>query len=279
MDDTYNALPYCNASMKASHNSYQRQEDLVEQLTWYFDHPYNSGCRSVELDISQSKTGNKWSVGHLAGYHTDYRQLSQFLAELRRWNRGSPNHDVITLYLDLKSVQPSFPEQLDQYIRDYLDSPIYAPGELMGDAPDLAAGARQNGWPTLGDLRGKFIVVLTGGESDKSKYADTDPRRRQCFADKSRDADQAPESKSRVFFNYHLWTADTSKWTKTFKAAAGRRDAVIRGYVLNKEELWKNALKAGCHILATDEVSGHKWAKVADAPFTELKPLAAAATA
>src|SRR5687767_7567169 len=78
--DVY-SLPYCNASMKASHNSYQRDEDLIQQILWHANAPADGACRGLELDISQSKTGNKWSVGHLAGYHTDYRQLSQFLAE------------------------------------------------------------------------------------------------------------------------------------------------------------------------------------------------------
>lgn len=278
MSDPY-SLPYSNVSMKAAHNSYQRDETLIEQITWHPTKPSDAGCRCIELDVSQSKTGNQWSVGHLGGYKSNDRQLSQFLAELRAWDRANLGHDVITLYLDLKSVQSAFPDQLDQYIRQYLDSPMYSPGELMRDAPTLSAGALKYGWPTLSALRGRFIVVLTGDKDAKEKYSDTDPHRRLCFADKDRKADEAPDSQTRVFFNYHLYSSDKDKWSKVFRASAGKPNAVIRGYVLNGDDLWNNALKAGCHILATDKVSGHSWAKVGELPFTELKPLTVGASA
>jgi Phosphoinositide phospholipase C, Ca2+-dependent len=274
-----NSLQYYQVSMKGAHNSFQRDETLVEQIQFDAKKPYNGGCRALELDISQSDKGNRWSVGHSAGYSTTYRQLSQFLAELRAYNRAHPGHDVVTLYLDLKSVQKGFPDELDDYVRSFLDSPMYTPGELMGGAPNLSMGAKQNGWPTLEKLKGRFIVVLTGKEEAKSKYALTDPARRLCFADKDRDADVAPVSRTRVFFNYHLYSSEKDKWCKTFREAAGRPNTIIRGYVLNGEKLWDNALACGCHVLATDKVSGSSWATVGEGPFTELKPLAAAAPA
>ncbi|MFL5381082.1 MAG: Ca2+-dependent phosphoinositide-specific phospholipase C [Longimicrobiaceae bacterium] len=278
MSGKYQDLRYNEVSFKAAHNSYQRDETLVEQIAWHPNDPSDAGCRAVELDISQSDNGLEWSVGHDAGYETNYRQLSQFLAELRAWGMNHPGHDVITVYLDLKHVATdSFPDQLDQYIRDYLSdcrqTPVYTPGELMRDAPSVPDGAQKYGWPTLGELCDRFIICVTGNAGDKATYAATDPKNRLCFADKDQDADEAPSSDDRVFFNYHLYSDDKNEWCPVFKDAAGRRDAIIRGYVLNGEELWSNALDCGCHALATDKIKHYGWAKVGTEPFVRLKPL------
>jgi hypothetical protein len=278
MASDYLQLHYNEVSFKASHNSYQRDETLVQQIEFHPSDPSDAGCRALELDISQSNDGLKWSVGHKSSYDAKYRQLSQLLDELRVYGEQNPDHDPITLYLDLKHVaSAAFPAQLDQYIRDALirgaGTQVYSPAALMRDAPNLPEGARKYGWPTVGELRGQFIVCLTGKKDDKAFYARTDPRVRLCFADQDEDEGSDPSSDDRVFFNYHLYSSGYSKWCAVFREAAPRRDAIIRGYVLNGDDLWNNALACGCHALATDKIKGHSWAKVGDAPFVKLKPL------
>ncbi|HEV7589530.1 MAG TPA: Ca2+-dependent phosphoinositide-specific phospholipase C [Longimicrobium sp.] len=278
----YLQLRYDEVSFKAAHNSYQRDETLVEQITWHPNDPSDAGCRGIELDISQSGDGLEWSVGHDPEYKADDPQLAQYLADLSAWAIEHPGHDVITVYLDLKHVTTaSFPNDLDRYLRDYLSyggqTPVYTPGELMRNAPTVPAGAQRYGWPTLGELRDRFIICLTGNSADKATYASTDPRARLCFADQDQNADQAPSSTDRVFFNYHLFSDDKETWCAVFTNAArdaeSRRGAIIRGYVLNGEGLWNNALSCGCHALATDKVKNYGWAKVGGEPFVRLKPL------
>lgn len=276
---SYGDLRYNEVSMKAAHNSYQRDETLVQQVEWSADKPYNGGCRALELDISQSDDGEQWSVGHKESYDVHYRQLSQFLNELCVWSSKNRGHDVITLYLDLKHVVGDFAQKLDDHIRDFLHvgviTSVYCPWELMGDAPSLPAGAEMNGWPTIEQLRGRFILCLTGDKQAKELYASTHPRGRLCFTDKDvNDTDKNdPESDSCVFYDYNLFFAHRETWKRVFQRLAGSRKAILRGYVLNGEALWNAALENGCHLLATDKISNHPWAKVGDSPFVRLKPL------
>jgi Phosphoinositide phospholipase C, Ca2+-dependent len=279
MSTDYLQLRYNEVSFKAAHNSYQRDETLVEQLAWHPSNPAVGGCRGVELDVSQSSNGQEWSVGHDAGYRTTFRQLSQFLAELRAWGRNNPGHDVITVYLDLKQVKTaaSFPDQLDGYIRGFMADcgtvPVFSPAELWGATNTLPQAARYYGWPTLGELRDRFIFVLTGVESAKQVYASTSPHARLCFCDRDRNQNWQPVSADRVFFNYHLFWDQRNSWCPIFQAAAPRRDAIIRGYELNGQDLWNRALSCGCHALATNRIKGTSWAKVGSDPFARLKPL------
>jgi hypothetical protein len=280
MNQDYLQLPYNEVSFKAAHNSEERDESIIEQIEFHPEDPSNAGCRALELDMAQSNDGLQWSVSHSSTYDPSYPQLSQYLRQLREYGEQNPGHDPIAMYLDLKRVTTEqFPAQLDQYIRDYLGgdagTPIYPPRLLMRDAQTLAEGARRYGWPTVGELRGLFIFCLTGSRDAKARYAVTDPADRLCFADKDEDPSADPSSDDRVFFNYHLYSSDFDKWCPVFMRAAPRRDAIIRAFVLNGETLWNNALTCGCHVLATDKIKGHSWAKVGDAPFVKLKPLPA----
>lgn len=267
-------LPYNQVSFKASHNSYDRDETLVEQLAWDSIQPWQGGCRGLELDINESGEGHQWSVGHVGGYSSNERQLSQFLAELSAWSRANYGHDVVTLYLDLKEVHEGFQYALDSYILSYLTQPIYRPVELMGSYDTLEKGAEGNGWPTLNALKGKFIVVLSGDADAKEAYAHDNPRARLCFADKNFGEDEAPHSQSRVFFNYDLSERNYDEWGPVFTAQATRSQTIMRGYVINEGDFWGDALASGANLLTTDRVKGHDWAKVSSsAPFVELAPL------
>lgn len=273
MSDVY-SLPYNQVSFKASHNSYDRNEPLVQQLRWNPSQPWQCGCRGLELDISQSSTGNNWSVSHDPGYSSRDTQLYTCLQQLAEWARQDSSHDVVTLYLDLKEVQPGFEDGLDQYVSQYLASPVYRPADLMGGQATVPDGARVNGWPTLSALAGKFIIVLSGDDDAKAAYAKDNPRARLCFADRSCDPDEVPDSDDRVFFNYHLYSADTPEWSAVFRGQATNPASICRGWVLNGGDLWNSALNAGCNVLATDKVSDNQWAMVSSrAPFLRLEPL------
>jgi hypothetical protein len=273
------SLPYNQVSFKASHNSYDRNEPLTQQLQWNRADPWQCGCRGLELDISQSSSGNQWSVSHDPGYSSGDPQLSEYLQQLQEWARQNPGHDVVTLYLDLKSVQKGFENGLDQYVSQYLACPVYRPADLMGSQPTVPDGARVNGWPTLTALADTFIIVLSGLADAKAAYAANDPRSRLCFADKSCGPSEVPQSNDRVFFNYHLYSDEANQWGPVFRGQATNPASICRGWVLNGESLWNTALNSGCNVLATDKVSNYEWAMVnPDAPFVQLKPLGPAST-
>jgi hypothetical protein len=222
-----------------------------------------------------------------------------YLIQLRDWGLKDPDHDVITLYLDLKKVNTQFdvsemrpptipkfelsdkfPDQLDAYIRKYLKDKdgtrVYIPSLLQGDETTLAAGAAK-GWPKLSDLRGKFIICLTGDSDAKKMYAEAHSSRRLCFVDIARSPGKPPrddmkDEPDRVFFNYEL-EAISDSTCNVFKGAANQANEIIRVHTIKDGNVWDDALCCGCNLLATDKVSGYGWAKVGNDPFVKLKPL------
>lgn len=266
-----NNLRYNQVSMKASHNSYQRDETITEQISWNSEKNYNCGCGELELDISQSDDGLSWSVGHVPGYHKYYRQLSSFLSDLMVWSNNNPGHDVITLYLDLKhTATDDFPDQLDQYIMERFLVDMFSPGTLMTNAATLSQGVLDNGgMPYLEELKGKFIICLTGNSGDKEKYATTSPKERLCFADKDTDCDQMPSDDHCVFFNFHIYHSKRDDWMEIFKKCVLLSNVIIRAYIANSEDNWDDCLSSGCNLIATDKISNYQWAEVGDTRFVK----------
>lgn len=163
----YNAL-----RMKSSHNSYERHEALLDQLVFH-------RVRSIELDIHNGKSewlrvpGN-WYVYHsdsLSESQTTCHRLSDCLNELRAFHLANPNHEVVTVFLDLKDENFELersPVHLDNLIKARLpENWLLKPSDLRAACPNAAtlkdAVTGNCSWPTHLQLRGKFIFALTGG--------------------------------------------------------------------------------------------------------------------
>jgi hypothetical protein len=275
---SYENFCYDQLAMKASHNSYQRDESLDEQLQWNAAERYNCGCRGLELDITRHSddsggaSADYFQVTHEQGGNGP--NLATYLNDLKAWHATDSGHDPIFVTLDIKSEEGSktkFPGEIDTYLRTWFDeSLICAPGDLMVDADkDLAANVQEHGWPFLQDLKGKFLFCLSGNNDWKSNYSKTSPADRLCFADFDVEDTREPGSVTsnyRVVANVHLYSDDYDNWKDLIPTLRARR-LLVRGYLLNSSSLWGKAQSAGVNVLATDKVSDYDWALVGSEPF------------
>jgi hypothetical protein len=266
---------YNEVRFKASHNSYDRDEQpCTSQLLALGKKTSEGRCRGLELDLHQAPAQWSWCVDHTV-YRSDADdQLSEYLLQLRDFSDHYAGHDVVTVTLDLKhqaSDIAAFPWRIDAYIDRYLGrEKLFTPGELQGKQPDLVRGAQVNKWPSLADLRGKFVFCLSGNEKTKARYA-RGGKARLCFADQSI-GDPAkfvykPEGR-RIFLNCDV--RKPMDWQRVRKWMTVQRGLVVRGYVINDELLWKKSEKTGLNILATDKVCKYPWASVGKRPFVGL---------
>lgn len=267
--------PFQLVKFKASHNSYERDErPVTEQLTWSNRQPHQAGCRGLELDLQESPNLWSWSVHHDEYQGRADAQFVEHLRHLRTWSHFAPLHDVITITLDLKAQarnRRQFPRYLDATIDEFLGRELlFTPAELMGSAPSLVAGAMASGWPALDDLRGRFVIVLSGDEPTKAHYAGSG-RNRLCFADLRLSAGDPRPSLTegdRVFFNLNA-TEDWA-WNEVLRWFAEQPGFITRAYVANSADLWNRLLAADVNILSTDKVRNHPWAQVGAQPFANL---------
>ena len=271
VEDMGTDVPYDRAVQKSVHNAYERKEPLLDQLVYH-------RARSIELDVHVRREGAIAPSGDWFVYHEDNpvmrrsscAQLSDCLGQLAAFHRAVPKHEVVTLFIDLKEDfdvghQPS---DLDATLARTLGRDnILAPADLLDACPE-AASVREAvsgacSFPTLRALRGKFVIVTTGGtscneRSPVARYGGAAPAARLAFVGPNVAAGcpvEAYETKPDiVFFNM--------SFDDRARAAELRRKNLVtriyRGGVpggLNTGPEFEAARLAGAVHIATDKAS------------------------
>ncbi|MBW2526202.1 MAG: hypothetical protein JRI23_18625 [Deltaproteobacteria bacterium] len=271
-------LRYDQVRQKSSHNSYQRHEALFDQLVYH-------RLRSLELDLHTGKSSWPTLAGSWYVYHdsneteTTCHRFRDCLDEIGAFHRAVPDHEVVTLFLDMKSdwVTPGHgPDELDAAIRSKLgDDALLTPAEVMARCPGAStlqeAVTGSCDWPALSDLRGRFLFALTGGTAcsagtvlDSYTSGGVGAEQRVGFVapaiDGSCSLDDYLQGEPHVVF-LNLPSSQTSESLDVSLAGL-----VSRVWDLNTSSDWGAAFNARTHVLATDKVNFHQdpWAVTHD---------------
>ncbi len=260
---------YNELRQKSSHNSYQRSEALLDQLVYH-------RIRSIELDIHNGKSGWSSVAGNWFVYHTSTdaqttcHRLSDCLDELRAFHLANPNHEVVTVWVDLKDSFETgrLPQDLDNRITTHLPSAwLFKPSDVMTGCPGVtslqAAVTGACTWPTHAQLRGRFIFVLTGGDvsSSTSKlntYVSNGATATSRVAFIAPDLTSAPGINAKqyaVFFN--MESANAALATNVHLA-----NFIGRVWNVNDSAAWSRVAPLDVHHIATNKVNYHvdSWA-------------------
>src|SRR5205807_2088753 len=146
--------------------------------------------RSLELDLHfESGHAGEFTVYHTASAtsNSTCHYLINCLDLLQRLDYLEPNHEVVTIVLEFKESAVSARvfgnngvigpakhdhhlEDLDRQLWEHLGPRIYTPGELLDNPQCATLTLRQCigkvGWPTLDQLRGRYIVTVIGNWED-----------------------------------------------------------------------------------------------------------------
>lgn len=263
---------YADLQQKSAHNAYERHEALIDQLVYH-------RIRSLELDLHTGDTAGDWFVYHDVPTATTCRLLSDCLRDVGAFVEAVPEHEVLTLWLDLKSdwQEDQSPAILDGLLDEAFGSELLTPIELMDACPDasnLHDAVSMCGWPTVDELRGRVIVMLTGGNLDPGSklgaYAQEGTVGFVAPSVQTAEDVAKPEHLAAAVLNVEVgWEAGAQ--------AALKNDYIVRVWGLNEEIRWQTAADLGVHHLATDKLNLHQdpWAITHDGlggPFTCKTP-------
>ena len=154
---------------------------LAEQL--------DLGIRKIELDIfydpdgslfpaAATGSGSQFPVLHVQNLddRSNCPDLVGCLNDLLAWSRAHPNHVPIFISFNAKDAvvdQPGFVRplsfgedawtSLDGELRTVLGDKLLQPADVIGDEGPV--------WPTLDQVRGKFLAILDEGGEKRATYA------------------------------------------------------------------------------------------------------------
>ena len=177
----------------ATHNSTHIEPDTVLDDSHRYTHaPLATqldayGVRGFELDL-HLRDGVGLQVFHLPviDEETTCLAFSDCLAEARAWSREHPCHlpllfwlepkdDVDALVPDLLPLSGSW-DLVDQTILDaWPRDRLWTPDDQRGDAESVSQAVQDQGFPTLGELRGHAIFALLDGGDHRDEYLDEHP--------------------------------------------------------------------------------------------------------
>lgn len=224
---------------------------------WY-DHPplleqLETGNRNFELDFHVNENGKV--LGHHLAVIDDNTQctcLSDCLQQLKDWSDVHPLHHGITIIMEPKCC--SWVE--DAYMADHHGPKIAASledvvvgvlgadklllpddlryrGQRVNPFPTLREAVRIRGWPSVDDMRGKFMFVLWKNSNDEdpsaigTRYLADHPTLSKAILFTRVEGSNAPSRDDSAFVNWDRPTSITSQWFEpgklgdNAKAAAG----------------------------------------------------------
>ena len=119
-------------------------------------------------------------------YHSVCPTLTSCLEAVRDFSDANPEHVPIAIQIQFKDGPLIFPvddqviperwtvERMDAMEQEILDvlgrDRILTPDDVRGDHDTVEAAVLADGWPTLGDARGKVLFMVVNGEPYPSIY-------------------------------------------------------------------------------------------------------------
>ncbi len=142
---------------------------------------------------------------------------------------------------------PAYIYQLEYLTSRVPRERIFAPGDLQGDAATLRDAVRTNGWPSLSELDGKFIFVLTSKGEIRDDYLRADWRAALGFGPEDQRVflvADSPEDDHAAFFSF-----------RGPDGVAGARAMADAGFMVHGESVDPDTIQAytaaGAHVLTT----------------------------
>ncbi len=158
---------------KGTHNSYHQapEHDVIDE--WNYSHaPLQDqlacqGVRQLELDFTWDEQGG-FEVVHvpLLDPGTSCDSLRECLGQLWDWSEGNPAHHPIFVMLEPKDRVRE--DEAEDYLRQleaallesWPQQRLLTPDLVRGSWTDLPTALSQEGWPLLGDVRGRMLLWL-----------------------------------------------------------------------------------------------------------------------
>jgi hypothetical protein len=260
MDDV---LRLNHLQCEGTHNSYHVQPTEVTAPSWsYTMAPLaqqldEQGVRKLEIDVHWDPATSTFNVFHLPRFDavSTCDTFVQCLTNVRDWSRRHPGHHPVFIQLEPKTLPVGDPaarllalDALDTEILSVFEpAEVITPDEVQGARATLEQAVTEDGWPTLGETRGRVLFFFNCSREECLAYANdgTDLAGRVIFAD-SQEGDawsavrihNTPNADARA-------AVEAGYLVRTF--ADGISDLLADG----SNDL-EAALASGAHMLSTD---------------------------
>jgi len=198
-------------------------------------------------------------------YRSNELSFAGTLERMLEWSHANPGHLPVFVTMNLKGGRSPGPGGIDpidwdkQAMRN-LDQELLGtlgrerlimPDDVRGDHPSLVDAIEREGWPTIDELRGRFLFVVDHGGAIRDMYVDQNETMagRPMFTSGPEDA---PYGVVHIINNP---TRDAERITRLVQAGhivRTRADAGTREMRTNDRSRFEAAMRSGAQVITTD---------------------------
>ena len=168
-----------HVQVKGTHNSYHIEPFLPFDASHEYTHPpldvqlEDFGVRAFELDLHRSLIDGELLVYHILAIDEDSTcdRFVDCLGLVADWSDANPEHVPIMIWLEIKDSTGGMAIDdlllVDQTILDVFSvDRIVTPDFVRGGYDSVREALEQEGWPTLGEVRGKVMFMVLNGSHE-----------------------------------------------------------------------------------------------------------------
>lgn len=167
-----------------THNSYHRRPAVAFDDSHKYEHAplkeqlADHGVRAFELDLHNG-SGTTIDVYHIQviDSRTHCDTLTKCLTQMKEWSDENPNHLPVIVWFEAKTETAAGPvlrdlSGPDRVVREVMGDRIYTPDDLKAGYASPRARVDAEGWPSLRDMRGKFLFAMLNHDELTEAYSD-----------------------------------------------------------------------------------------------------------
>jgi len=180
-----------------THNSYHLETGETPVTAWDYSHrPLDEqlgvlGVRQFELDLFRDWETDSFWVFHVPflDMSTTCLYLDECLCAMKEWSDRNPGHHPLLTLLELKddhdeeTAEEVLADLEEEIVAVWPEDRLVTPDLVRGDHACLRDALEQQGWPTLGELRGRALFVLHAGGAYRDEYTRDGTEGRVLFPD------------------------------------------------------------------------------------------------
>ncbi len=176
-------LTFADLQALGTHNSYHVEPEGNEVPEWdYTMSPLDvqlgvEGVRQFELDVYAAD--DELLVMHVPFLDqvSTCASLQDCLVPLRSWSERNQAHHPVFVLIELKTTYQESEgaatlTRLDETLEAGLGGLLITPDGVQGSSSSLQEAVEQQGWPTLGALRGRYLFVLHDSGEWRDAYTE-----------------------------------------------------------------------------------------------------------
>ena len=261
-------LRFQDLQAKGTHNSYHTQAGDSMVPEWNYSHASLDlqlslqGVRQFELDLWYNVTEQRFDVYHvpLLDQSSSCETLLDCLQVLKSWSDDNRGHHPLFVLIepktgaeDAEGAQLYLQRLETELLSVWPEQRLVTPDLVRGEADSLLTAVQEQGWPTLGELRGRALFVLHTGGLLRSEYTygDAHASGRLMFPDASGDGSLPYAAVHTMNDPFGSFDA-ISELVGQGHLVRTRGDADLQEAESNDLTRQQAAMNSGAHFISTD---------------------------